>query len=1007
MAPFWDALADTRKTLSAVRARLTERATPGIVLAVLEGMALMLNNRPSLRHHLKDRHPTGVPFVFDADFLFATRDRRMQVHARFGDGKMRVGLGGLPDPDVSILFRDPGAMRAFFDAGVDPMSLLLANDVNFDGNLSCMLKFGHMSTAVIRNGQRMPVPPGRTWSRGPARWQDLPAPPTGEPARERPRAEVKRLGDPYLASYSLDDFPRIKRLLWAHRTIQPEVCTERPRLLTEFKLEQHRRNGGREQETPALRQARALRHVLIHRQAIIRDDDLLAGTTTSKRIGVVIYPEAGGTGLWAELLTMEARELNPYLISDADVEILDRQVYPFWMSDNIREWTRAENGNPLEQRLDERFALYFLWKTQAVSHTIADTPKVLDRGLLDIRDEAAGREKRARKPEKQEFYRALQVAIDGVLDYGHRLAREARREAGRLSGPDAEARREALLSMAAACERVPGRPPESLFEALQALWILFLCQHMESTNTGHSIGRLDLWLDRYLQRDLADAKSAAARRRGIERALENTCAFMLKLTDHLPMVPDLGNRLFGGSSSDQVITLGGLTRDGESAVCDMTWIFLKATEMLRLRDPNMNARFAPGVNSEAYLRRLCEVNLLTRATPSIHNDSAMVPALVEQGFAIEDARDWGATGCVEPTSCGRHFGHTNCMMFNLVAPLEMALRDGFHPVVGEQVGPRTGDARSFESYEQFLEAYKSQLAWLIDRSVIGNNMLGEAHQALRPYPLLSALFDGPMDKGKDLIDGGARYNSSGTAMIGLSDVVDSLAAMKTLVYSGNSDGVSMSRMVEALEDDFEGHEALLARLLHRVPKFGQDHDLPRSIAHEIQQFVFECFQKHRNYRGGRYVPGYWSMSNHVAFGLFSGALPSGRRRGKAFTPGLTPSPLSGAALTEQIQTVAGLDSSLFPNNIAFNVKVVPGGRDSHADVLDRMTAYTASYFDLGGMQIQFNVVSSETLKDAMNNPDSYRDLLVRISGYNAYFVELNRDMQIELIERTEHALGGG
>ena len=415
------------------------------------------------------------------------------------------------------------------------------------------------------------------------------------------------------------------------------------------------------------------------------------------------------------------------------------------------------------------------------------------------------------------------------------------------------------------------------------------------------------------------------------------------------------------------------------------------------------ARYAPGKSSDAYLRRICEVNALTHATPSLHNDDAVVPALLSQGFAIEDARDWTATGCVEPTSCGRHFGHTNCMMLNLVAPLEMALNDGRHPVLACQVGPHTGAADTLTSFDAFRQAYETQLGWLIDRSVEANNTLGCAHQVLKPSPLFSALFDGPMEKGRDVTEGGAVYNTSGTAMIGLTDVVDSLAAVKTLVFERQK--LTLAELVVALDADFEGHESLALRLQRTVPKFGQGDALTGELAHEVQDFVQKRFLAQEHYRGGRYLPGYWSMSNHVAFGLLSGALPSGRRRGKPFTPGLTPSAAAQAALTSQVRAVAELDATRMPNNIAFNVKVVPAAGDSHAEIVDRMSAYAAAYFELGGMQMQFNVTSTETLREAMNDPDGHRDLLVRISGYNAYFVELNNDIQQELIERMEHCLG--
>ena len=486
------------------------------------------------------------------------------------------------------------------------------------------------------------------------------------------------------------------------------------------------------------------------------------------------------------------------------------------------------------------------------------------------------------------------------------------------------------------------------------------------------VGRLDVWLEPYFQHHMEGADDPDERRRRVTRVLELCCALVLKLTDHLPFVESAGNRIFSGSSGNQVLTLGGVTDDGGSAVCDMTWIWLKVTEMLRVRDPNVNARFAPGVNSEAYLRRLCEVNLLTGATPSLHNDDAVIPSMVEQGFALEHARDWTATGCVEPTSCGRHLGHTNSMMFNMVAALEMALNDGVHPLVGEQVGPSTGNPREFRSYGELLTALKEQLGWLIDRSARANNMLGRTHQRIHPTPLMSSLFEGPMESGRDVVRGGARYNSSGTALVGLTDVVDSLAAIRALVF--DEERVDMGTMLDALAADFVGYDELHTQVLRRAPKFGQDAELPLQIARDLMDFVYDRYQGHEHYRGGRYVPGYWSMSYHVAFGDLSGALPSGRRRGESFTPGLTPSQLSGAPLTEQIRTVASLDAHRMPNNIAFNVKVVPGADDSHHQVVDRMAAYVGAYFEMGGMQIQFNVVGSDTLKAAMETPDEYRDL---------------------------------
>ena len=980
---------------------LKDLLTPVLVRTKLRALAAMLNHKASLRHHLKDVHPTGMPFVFNATIEFLVGDGDTGAHAIFADGKMKVRAGRAERADVTLRFRSPKQLRDFF-AGGDSFGMLLDNSLQIDGNLSYLLKFGHMSLAALRGNAKVPRTLPRLGSGVPDDWRAVKAYPRGEPALERPAGEVEHLDDPHLSRYSLDDFPAIKRLLWGYRTAQPALCSERPRLLTEFVLRQTL-DGVRDE--PVLRQAKGLRHILANRRPIIRDDDLLAGTTTSQRLGVLLFPELGGTGIWPELLSCEARELNPYTCSAEDVEILNRQVFPFWMTENVREWARAQNDRPDALTLDERFVLFFLWKTQAASHTVVDVPRVLRRGLRDIQDEARRHEEAATDPKQRAFYEALRVATEGVVTYAAHLADEARRLAAAVSDgePSTAERRARLLEMARICEKVPAEPAETLHEALQALWILFLAQHQESMNAGLAVGRLDLWLAPYLRHDLEGVTDPEERRVRIERALELVCAFMLKLTDHLPLVPDVGNRLFGGSSENQVITLGGLTPDGKSAVSDMTWLFLKATEMMHLRDPNINARFAPGVNSKAYLRRLCEVNRLTGATPSLHNDAAMVPALENQGFATADARDWTATGCVEPTSCGRHFGHTNCMMLNMVAPLEMALHDGVHPVLGCQVGPRTGAPGTFEKFDDFFAAYRTQLGWVIDKSVEGNNLLGRAHQQIKPTPLLSALFDGPMESGKDVIDGGARYNTSGAALIGLSDVIDSLVAVEELVFDRHE--VTLEALAEACDADFVGHEKLLAVILNKLPKFGQSSAAVDRIRREVMEFAYQRYQSRPHYRGGKYLPGYWSMSNHVAFGKLSSALPSGRRRAQAFTPGLTPSHLSRTALTEQIRAVAGLDALKMPNNIAFNVKVVPGANDAHKDVVDRMTAYVGAYFEMGGMQLQFNVMSTATLKAAMARPDEHRDLLVRISGYNAYFVELNRDIQKEIVERSEHALG--
>ena len=990
-------------TVADLSRRARERFTAQSCLAALWAMALgyrvrPLTNRVAPLLKRGNGHGNGhsygdnfLPRDFAATLQFTTRDGKSQVWARFANGRMRPGWGMVKSPDVTVHFRDDSFMRSFFTPAEASKTFdsLLDNDISITGNLIVLARFGQLSSAFSRSAPEA-RPQGKPWPTDTrTSWQDLVARPAGEASPDPAASGAQLLADPNFSDLTLDDFPRLKRLLHRHLHTRPRICTERARLYTEGFVR------ARDTKPAVLRQAQVFSHVMRGKRAIVVDDDLLLGTTTGELVGVQVFPELGGTAIWPELFTVQARDLNPYEISAEDAHILDRDVFPHWVDDNIREWARRNFANPESLRLDERWVLYFLWKNHAVSHTIVDIPEILARGLHAKVDDAilAGADA---DPTRRPFYDAVELTLNAVIDYAERLAAAA---AARAANEPDPARKAELTELARICRKVPAAPADTLHEALSAIWICFLALHQESMNAGLSIGRLDVWLQPYLERELAGL-TPAEREPALHRTIELVGAFMLKCTDHLPLVADAGNRLFAGSSSDQVITLGGLRRDGSSGVCDATYIFLKATEMLGLRDPNVNARYSPGVNPELYLRRLCEVNLVTGATPSIHNDDAMIPALLDQGFAAEDARDWGATGCVEPTSCGRHMGHTNCMMFNMVAPLEMTLHRGVHPLIEEQIGPDTGDPREFTTFADFLAAYKIQLGELIDKSVEANNYLGRAHQAMHPTPYLSALIQGTMESAKDVIDGGAQYNSSGSAMVGLSDVVDSLAAIKSLVYARKR--TTMDALLTALAADFVGHDKLHIEILRRVPKFGSGDELPTGIANDLIDFVFTRFQSHDNYRGGRYLPGYWSMSNHVAFGVLSGALPSGRKQGKPFTPGITPSPLAETDLLENIRAIATLDGKKFPNNIAFNVKLAPGGDDSHAEKVDRMLAYTKSYVELGGMQLQFNVVSTETLRDAMDNPDQYRSLLVRISGYNAYFVELNRDMQLELVGRLEH-----
>ena len=983
------------------------RGTNILVYVLLQLMAGNFRYRKRLRRYLRTRDG-WMNFTVG----IRTLDDTVRQSIQFTDGKGRV-LKGIPEnADTIMQFKDESVIKKLLSLTPDEvMNLLLKNELAIRGNLATLSKFNFlMSLLLEKKHRKMMAAKGRQQkaerlNEGAAGTdkdgaRKLAARKT-TPLSARQGDAVEFLIDPYLSAYALDDFPRLKAFLDIHLKQKPEMCHERPKLLTNWYREHGFETDAQGRPwVPEFRQASAFKYLMENRRPIIRRNDLLAGTTTTKEIGVVIYPDTHGSMIWGELISMSQRLLNPYDISEETREILHHDIFPFWEKRNIREWVRREYGEPLCQQLDERFAVYFLWKTAALSHTIPDFPKLLRLGTEGIISEIEAEIAHGvgQDVKNNILRRAMIQTLQGLGAYAANLARQAAQEAEAETDPT---RREELKEIVDACTRAPRQPARTLHEAINAIWITWVALHMENTNAGLSIGRLDQWLQPYFKADLERIADPLQRERYIKRAIELVGCFYLRCTDHLPLIPDIGNFLFGGSSSDQAITLGGTTPEGGNAVNDMTYIFLKVTEMLGIRDPNINARYNPEVNSDDYLKRLCEVNLVTAATPSMHNDLAVMASLREFNYPEEHLRDWSATGCVEPTLSGRHIGHTNCMMMNMVAAVEMALNNGRHPLMNWNIGPATGE--DFASFDGFFEAFTRQYQFLIDQSCAYNNILGRAHSIIRPTPLLSALIEGCLESGRDVTQGGARYNTSGAACIGLADVTDSLMAIKNLVFDKKK--VAFSEMKKAVAGNFADDPVLHALILKQSPKFGSGSPEALALANRLTKFTHDAYGAHTNFRGGRYTAGFWSMSNHVAFGCLTGALPSGRLAGKPFTPGLTPQPLASENLLDPIHDVAQLRPENMNNNIAFNVKVVPGAEDTHQKAVDNIFHYVKTYFSLGGMQMQLNVVTSAILREAMIHPEAYRSLLVRISGYNAYFVTLNRDLQMELIERAEYGIG--
>ncbi len=805
------------------------------------------------------------------------------------------------------------------------------------------------------------------------------------------------LSDILLSDYGGDNVGNFRALRERNLKAKPEVCIERARHITTYL-----RDIADHNESMEIRYARAVNHFLANKAPYFFDDNLLAGTTSSKPFGAPVYPELTGLHIWPELDTMSTREKNPQHISSADADELNASIFPYWMDRNILEATRARHGNPACMKLFERIVFFIASKAGAISHTVPYYRLALERGLDFIIAEAARHEAELKRRDelssqdlqKLEFYQAVQIALRGIVLYAEHLSLEAARLAKAERAPE---RRKNLVAMAEVCAQVPAKPARNFREAVNALWLLQVAIHAENINMAMSPGRLDQVLYPYYQRDITAGTLT------VRDALELVGCLWLKLNDNTNLVPETAEELFGGAGTVPAVTVGGVDEQGEDAVNDLTYIMLRVTELLKTRDPSLNARYHYLKNSQEYRDRVAEVVANTKSVPAFYNDIAAIRTLENQGVATEHARDYAIIGCVELAAAGRSYDASSSIMLNLVSALELTLYNGTRPVTGnEQIGPATGAPETFESFERFWDAFKTQLDWLIGEAIQLNEYFGKSHQDYLPTPLLSALFEGPMAQGKDLIFGGALYNSSGATHIGFADTVDSLNAIEKAVFIDKR--CTFKELLDALKRDFVGDNALHAYLVNKTPKYGSDNPIAVKNSHNLLGFLYATYQRYVNYRGGKYRPAYWTMTNHAGQGKLSGALPNGRRAHRVFASGITPVSQAAGDLAACLNAVGGITALHIPGGEAFNLKY-PAIEDA-AD-LKKFSQAIEAYFRSGGLHIQFNIMSYEMLIEAKAHPENYPELLVRVSGYSAYFKDLNEAMKDEIITRTAYDLRSG
>ncbi len=802
-------------------------------------------------------------------------------------------------------------------------------------------------------------------------------------------------GEVATAERRLDRFPRLARLHSELLTSKKEICVQRARYLT-----QYMKGPDIWFEPAVVRRAKAVAHILKNLDVNIYPDELLVGNLTSKRVGAIIYPEFLGLLIWPELDNLADRGGNSLQISPAEKQELQNEIFPFWPDKVVADYADDFTSPPMPVYLLGQFGFFLLTEAGGISHTAPDFEKLIKVGLSGLIAEARQRIADMDGPmgadpqelRKRSFYKAVELTCQGVIEFARRYQKQA------LALAEVErdqVRKAELLEIARICGKVPAEPAETFHEALQSLWFLEVALHQENYEQALCLGRLDQYLYPYYRRD---------RERGVltrEQAIELLGCLFIKLSEFVPLFSDYLAPFFSGFPANPAITFGGLTPDGEDATNELTHAILDTREVLKTRHPNLHARIHPN-SPDTYVQRTVEVLKSGGGMPAFFNDEVIVPALVNKGICEEDARDYVVIGCVEISVPRKTFGSTDAALMSLPICLDMALRNGYCPVMLKKIGVETGDPKSFADMDDVVEAFRRQVSWVVDQMVIGLNGLSLAHEELYPSPLLSSLTEGCLEKGKDVTAGGAVYNFTGVQGVGTADVANSLAAIDRLVFAEKQ--VTMEQLLKALEDDFEGHEDL-HRLVSRVPKYGNDDELADRYAKLVAQIFCEEVARHRNTRGGVYLPGFLSMTTHEGFGSFVGALPSGRKAFQTFANGLSPcdgSDLKGP--TACLKSIAKIDYSIATSGVSVNLKFSPvdltGEEGTHI-----LSALIRGYFELGGMHLQVNLVSRETLLDAQQNPQKYPELMVRVSGYSAYFVDLTKEVQEEIMARTEHCSG--
>jgi len=781
--------------------------------------------------------------------------------------------------------------------------------------------------------------------------------------------------------------PRVQKLLDNYYAARPEVFAERAVLATEAYTQT--------EGLPILvRRAKMMWHILNGITVLIRDGELIVGCKTPAILGSPLYPEVASAWVEEELDTIALREEAPFYLSDETKETLRAEVFDYWRGKQVYNRIMEVLPAEIQQATDEGLFFHY-YLNRSIGHITVDYERVLKKGFLGLKAEVEDELKKIDYEKrgclkKIHLLQAMSLCCDAAIRFAERYAEEAERLAAAESDPDRCAELERIAEI---CRWVPAHPARTFQEALQSFWYVHLILNLETNSYAIGPGRFDQYMYPYYRADIDAGRLTRA------QASELLACLWIKFNE-LTVVKEGGTAKASTTYNDfQNLNLGGQTNEGQDATNELSYLCVDVIGQLKLPQPQIAALISVKTPDQ-FLMKACEVIRMGFGLPAVFNDDEKVQALLHKGKTLEDARLGGINGCVELVAPGKD-NMASSGYLSMPKCLELALNNGINPLTGTQLGPKTGDPRDFTSFDQLMEAFRQQLAHAIELKTVYDGIARQAYAEFCPVPFTSLLISDCLEKGRDYHDGGARYNLPLICGVGTGTMADSLAAIKKLVY--DDEKMSLEELVTALRANFAGYERLRQMLLNRAPKWGNGDGYVDTLAHDVVEMFCDELEKHCNAEGVPYAANMIPTTTHIWFGSLNGATPDGRLAETPLSEGISPvQGMDTNGPTAVVRSMARLDHARCCGTL-LNMKFHPSALRAE-EGLHKFAHLIRTYFKLGGHHMQFNVISAETLRAAQEHPEEHRNVIVRVAGYSDYFVRLSRDLQDEIISRTEQGL---